>query len=256
MKCIGMVTRIGKYSLILVASVLILGGTALVHAWTGPTQAPPNGNVSAPVNVGTTNQVKNGGLSVNTLAVFGSALINSASPTLYLQDSDHRSAMIHSNSNLLYFLRGCGVGSQSWCALNGYWPLYLNLENNNAFFGGSVYAPVGSMRAQLFYDNDNTAYYMDPAGTTNLNTVQTGALTASAVVRSTSGGFQFPDGTIQTTAASGGGADCAGGYAHMQITNVDISGGGTNACAVQVNISQCVDGVIVNIGDSFDNCPS
>ena len=43
-------------------------------AWTGPTEAPPNGNVPAPINVGTTGQVKNGGLGLNTLTVFGNSL--------------------------------------------------------------------------------------------------------------------------------------------------------------------------------------
>ena len=46
----------------------------LVAAWTDPTEAPPNGNVAAPINVGTTDQVKNGGLGVNSLTVFGNSL--------------------------------------------------------------------------------------------------------------------------------------------------------------------------------------
>lgn len=49
--------------------------STLVIAWTGPTSAPPNGNVAAPINVGTTAQVKNGGLSVNTLGVFGNGTL-------------------------------------------------------------------------------------------------------------------------------------------------------------------------------------
>ncbi|KAB2937848.1 MAG: hypothetical protein K8F92_16440 [Hyphomicrobium sp.] len=51
----------------------------LVLAWTGPTSAPPNGNVSPPVNVGATDQVKNGGLAINALAVFGNAIFSGAS---------------------------------------------------------------------------------------------------------------------------------------------------------------------------------
>jgi hypothetical protein len=35
-------------------------------AWTEPTAAPPGGNVSAPLNVGPTGQVKRGGLTLNT----------------------------------------------------------------------------------------------------------------------------------------------------------------------------------------------
>jgi len=48
-------------------------------AWTGPTSAPPNGNVAAPINVGTIDQVKDGGLAVNTLAVFGNAILSGTS---------------------------------------------------------------------------------------------------------------------------------------------------------------------------------
>ena len=73
---------------------------------------------------------------------FGNATLTNTSPTMYFVDTDHRSAMIHNNSNLLYVLRGCGNGSSSWCAYNGVWPLYINLENNDAVFGGNVYAPA------------------------------------------------------------------------------------------------------------------
>ena len=55
----------------------LLAATAL-QAWTGPTATAPAGNVSAPINVGTTNQVKNAGLSVNALTVFGSQYIQTA----------------------------------------------------------------------------------------------------------------------------------------------------------------------------------
>ncbi len=48
-------------------------------AWTGPTSAPPNGNASAPINVGNTDQVKNGGLALNSLAVFGNQILSGAS---------------------------------------------------------------------------------------------------------------------------------------------------------------------------------
>jgi hypothetical protein len=57
--------------------------------------------------------------------------MRNASPTIYLRDTDNRGAMIHNNSNLLYFLRGCGNDSASWCANGGYWPLVINLENND-----------------------------------------------------------------------------------------------------------------------------
>lgn len=78
----------------------------------------------------------------------GNMLMTNTSPTIYFVDSDHRSAMIHNNSNLLYVLRGCGTGSESWCQLNGVWPFVINLEDNNATFGASVYA------ASFIYTSD------------------------------------------------------------------------------------------------------
>jgi len=60
---------------------LALFGAFVVFAWTGPTVAPPNGNVDAPINVGSTNQVKAGGLSVG--GVSGGFAVNASA---YIQD--------------------------------------------------------------------------------------------------------------------------------------------------------------------------
>ena len=57
-------------------TALALLAPVAVFAWTGPTATPPNSNVSAPVNVGTSDQVKNAGLGVNYLAVFGNILLS------------------------------------------------------------------------------------------------------------------------------------------------------------------------------------
>lgn len=72
--------------------------------------------------------------------VTGGIYINNANPTLYLQDSNHRSAMVHVNDNTFYILRGSGTNSTTWTQVNGAWPLVINLENNNATFGGTVTA--------------------------------------------------------------------------------------------------------------------
>jgi hypothetical protein len=58
---------------------VIFTGVSVVFAWTGPSSAPPNGNASAPVNVSSIDQVKNGGLGINSLAVFGNAILSGAS---------------------------------------------------------------------------------------------------------------------------------------------------------------------------------
>lgn len=63
---------------ILVGAVLFTG-TSLVIAWTGPSSSPPNENVDAPITVGAVDQVKDAGLSVDALAVFGNAILSGAS---------------------------------------------------------------------------------------------------------------------------------------------------------------------------------
>lgn len=70
--------------------------------------------------------------------------INYDSPTLYLQDTNHRSAMLHCNSNQVYILRGSGNNSTSWTATNGQWPLVVSLNTNDVTVGGQLYVPVMS----------------------------------------------------------------------------------------------------------------
>jgi len=93
--------------------------------------------------------------------------INNASPTTYYQDTDHRSAMVHVNSNIFYVLRGCAINSASWCQYNGIWPFTINLENNNATFGGQVdansAAGAGGYISSGNYGGTGTAAYF-PSG--------------------------------------------------------------------------------------------
>ncbi len=57
-----------------VALTLIIVAPLSVSAqWSGPSGAPTSGNVSAPINVGTSAQVKNGGLSVNAFTAWSNA---------------------------------------------------------------------------------------------------------------------------------------------------------------------------------------
>lgn len=75
---------------------------------------------------------------IATVAITGNTYLQNSSPTLYFQDSDNRSAMIHVNSNYWYILRGNGTNSTSWEQYDGYWPLQIYLENNSAEFGGQI----------------------------------------------------------------------------------------------------------------------
>jgi hypothetical protein len=116
-------------------------GAGWVVIWRSNTTAAINLPVSGNTII---NNGSNVGIGTTTpsqkLSIEWNAVIRSMSPTLYLRDTDNRSAMIHNNNNLLYFLRGCGNDSESWCTTGNDWPLYLNLETNAAMFGGDVYA--------------------------------------------------------------------------------------------------------------------
>ena len=97
----------------------ILGtiSVGIVYAWSGPTAAPPNSNVAAPINVGSTDQVKNGGLGVNSLAVFGNSLFGgSAGSNAYLNfgaTSGSSGYGIRDNAGTLEFKNDGG----SWASL-------------------------------------------------------------------------------------------------------------------------------------------
>ena len=74
----------------------------------------------------------------------GALQLRSSSPTIYLRDTDHNSSMIHCNSSTFYILRG-GNDTTTWATTNGYWPLTIDLTNNDATFGRNISAPVGSI---------------------------------------------------------------------------------------------------------------
>jgi hypothetical protein len=72
------------------------------------------------------------------------SVIRGGSPTLYFRDTDHNSAMIHNNANLLYILRG-GNDTETWTQVNSQWPWIFNLTNNDSTCGGNLYVNGGNM---------------------------------------------------------------------------------------------------------------
>lgn len=126
-------------------------GTLTNGRWCRTDGARVHCDVAAPPACGTAQKLQWNGSAWSCVADSGDNLgaggetsgqitIRNVAPTLFLADTDNRSGMVHVNSNIMYFLRGCGTGSTSWCQTNGQWPMYLNLENNDAVVGNNVNA--------------------------------------------------------------------------------------------------------------------
>jgi len=147
---------------------IIFGFASILFAWTGPTQTAPNGNVSAPVNVGAVDQVKNAGLSLNSLAVFGNTILSGVSRYLNFGTIAGSSGYgIRDNAGVMEFKHSGG----SWTSIV-----------SNTVQGGM------------------TTGYVTSTSTTATSTFAKG-VSVTGFVKATSG-FTFPDGTTQTTAVN------------------------------------------------------
>ena len=150
----------------LVVSVSFLALTPLIASatWVGPTAAPPGNNVAAPINVGSTDQVKSGGLGVNSLVVFGNSLFGGTTGSnAYLNFGDTSGSSgygIRDNNGLLEFKNdGDTSGTKNgWYSLQ---ELVYNLCSGGACGGGGgSWATSGN---NIY--NTNTGY--TGIGTTN-----------------------------------------------------------------------------------------
>jgi hypothetical protein len=65
--------------------------------------------------------------------------LTGTSPTITLLDTDHATASIHVNSNTFHILRNA-ANTAGWATVDNIWPLTINLLNNDATFGRTVYS--------------------------------------------------------------------------------------------------------------------
>ena len=123
-----------RYAAVFGIPLFALLSFTLVAAWSDPIDTPPNANVDAPINVGSAPQVKDGGLSLNALSVFGNSLFGgSTGSNAYLNFGDtsgssgygirdNAGTLEFKNSggawaslqSIVYSLTGGGSGSGSW----------------------------------------------------------------------------------------------------------------------------------------------
>ena len=162
----------------LASFLLVLFIPIILSAWTGPTSAPPNSNVSAPVNLGSSDQVKNAGLSLNSLAVFGNTVLSGT--TNYLNFGTTAGAT------------GYGIRNNSGT---------LEFKNN-----GGAWQSLSTIIGATSWTTNGTHLYASNTGNVGVGTTSpVEKFSVTGKIYSATGGFQFPDGTVQTTAAGAGG---------------------------------------------------
>ena len=108
----------------------------------GPGSNEDNIILSATGKVGIKTDTPQRTLDVNGDSRFDAGVfLNWSAPTLYLQDTDHKSSMIHCNNSNFYILNGSGTNSVNWStASTGRYALIINLGNNDFSIGGGCYA--------------------------------------------------------------------------------------------------------------------
>ena len=148
--------------------------------------------------------------------------INNTNPTLFLQDTDNRSAMVHVNSNYFYILNGSANNSTGWAQqANSRWLFMGNLNTNDITFGGSgdfagVVTATGGNSSQW-----NTAYGWG-------NHASAGYLTSYTDTNYYTTGSTFNSGTgILTFTRNDGGTYTVNIAA--TLTDVTVTGGTYNS---------------------------
>jgi hypothetical protein len=83
----------------------------------------------------------NSGSSLHHARFWGNDLyLRGGSPTFRFEDTDQQCATLHNNSNLFYILRHNNL-NEGWSTVgSGWWPMTINLTNNNVDWGGDIRA--------------------------------------------------------------------------------------------------------------------
>lgn len=163
----------------LVVFALCFSVYSLSRAWIEPDQSPPNGNIAAPINTSTDVQSKQGSLAVYGAGGYG-MFAQGSSYGVYGYETDtgaygllgyagyggYFNGPVYSNS---YF-------NAPWLCLNGNcissWPSSnetLQTVTNRGWTTSQPLYTSNYMQAPIFYDANNSGYYLDPNGASRLN---------------------------------------------------------------------------------------
>ncbi len=158
---------------------LLFAGVAF--SWTGPSAAAPSGNVAAPVNVGTTNQVKDASLGVNGLAVFGNSILQASSYLNWGTTSGSSGYGIRDNAGTLEFKNSGG----SWASIQ---------STVSTLCGGTCGSQWATSGSAIYYIGQ-VGVGVDPSTTQDNNALQ---------VKSSGRNFAIFSNYVDTTLRIGG----------------------------------------------------
>ena len=184
---------------------LILFSALTAAAWTGPSSSPPNNNVSAPLNVGTLSQVKNGNIGVNGLAVYGNSLldwnVNGGGTLTYLNFSDL-------TSNPLTQSSGYGIRDNAGT---------LEFKNSGGSWQ-SLQAIVAGLGAGLWTQSGSSIYYT--SGYVGIDTPSpSSALTVNGTITNSSSANNYWNSNA---------LNINGGNGTLYVQNIDDNGANTD----------------------------
>ena len=93
-------------------------------------------------------------------------VITGDTPVLILKDTHQRSGMVYMNSDRRYFLSGV-PNSETWTQVNSQWAMYLQMNKNQALFGGDITLNTGNIQSSKFkikqagdVNSNNTVSYI------------------------------------------------------------------------------------------------
>lgn len=131
----------GVAVLVAALSVFALCSVA-VAAWTAPSALAPGGfSGGAPVNGGSTSQVKSGSLSVNGLAVFGNTLLQGNSYLNFGTTAGSGGYGVRDNAGVLEFKNAGG----QWASLASTTASFIGLSQWQAGAAGAIYYNGGNV---------------------------------------------------------------------------------------------------------------